>query len=308
MIFLLSGVALTLESEEVAAAPEYRYFEGTIGGINNTSAEGIPAHYNLSITGTLQVNQSANGPYTYGYFNLTNGDFSIKVDNEDNDPTLPWDFELDNAYGWNHSRKYIHMAPDPWTDAKEEIPDGSLWYEKGKFGNISITVFNGSSGEPLDGVGFHFRNHPYHQSIHTGNYTDANGNVSFDNLQMGLDGITNEVHIEVIKGNFTYKGGVNDNELERTIYNGTSVHYNITIEENDLVDSYAPSSPDNTDLPVNKDQIPARVFVTFNDDMDRTTIDDSNLYLKEQGGAKVAITYDWVTDALCKIVPDNDLD
>lgn len=308
MIFLLSGVALTLESEEVAAAPVYRYFVGTIGGINNTSAEGLPAHYNLSITGTFQGNLTANGPYTYGYINLTNGDFSIMVDNEKNDPTLPWGFELDDSYGWNHSIKYTHMAPNPWSDPTEEIPDGSLWYERGVFGNISFTVLNGSSGEPLDGVGFHFRNHPFHQSIHTGNYTDANGNVSFDNLQMGLDGNSNEVYIEVEKGNFTYTGGENDNVLLKTIFNGTSVHYNITLEENDLVASYAPSSPDNTDLPVNKDQIPSRVFVTFNDHMDRTTIDDSNLYLKEQGGAKVAITYDWATDSLCKIVPDNDLD
>lgn len=314
LIFLLGSLTVMLGGEEeVDATPtriQRRFFKGNISGLYYGNPEGLPSDYGLNITGTYLTNGSSFSQLGPIAINLSdNGSFTASVDAEFHDTTKPWVFTLTDCYGWDEADGGIVnvIHPSSWNaiNTTYHLPNGTLWYKKGYFGNVSITAINRSSGEPLDGVGFTFSRHPLHNSRVTGNYTDSNGRVVFNNLQYGLDPL-DTMTVTVEKGNFTYDEGDIPNIAKLVLVNGTTVNYEINLTENPLVMNSAPLSGQ-IDVPVNKNQVPNNVFIQFNDDMDQSTIDMDTLYLMERGGEKVNITYNWPTDDLCKIQPAEDL-
>ncbi len=319
LILLMSSIGvmtdLDTEADGTPTRARYRQFEGWIEGLNISNPDGVPGIYGLNVSaqsGTPPVKQPANQADVY--LNATHpGNFSVQVDIDSHDSAYPWIFDLVDAYGWNETNggEVSVPDPDPWPPAVYTLPNGTLGYYKGEFGNLSITMINGSSGEPLPGVAFRFERHPFHSTLSSGNVTDASGDVRFDNLQMGLDffkGEFNLVKLYIIMGNFTYDDGNGTGIAYLPVHVNTTTHYTLTIEEDPLVRSSSPSPEDNTGIPVDKDRVPNDVFVQFFDEIDQSTVDIDTLYLQKMEGEKVNITYQWPTNDICKIRPNEDLE
>ena len=303
-------VLFQYQNDEADALPGravYRYFNGIIYGLNESNPDGRPSDFGLNVTG-IMANGTMIGPFE-AVINVTSGNFSVRVDVESHDTSQPWTFQLTDCYGWEEAGGGVVQVPNPSDWSPENVvnhtANGTLFYKKGTFGNLSFTVYNGSSGLPLEGVGFEFTYHPLHRSTTTGNYTDANGNVTFSNMQIGLDP-GNLVMMRLIKGNFTYNDGNGTGIAYRPLVQGATSHYNLTINENPLVNSYSP--PDgSTGITTSRIELPTVLFVQFRGPMDQSSIGVDTLFLREVGGQKVNISYQWPLSSLCRIQPDQDL-
>lgn len=319
-ILLSSMVIMADEDFEADGMPTraiWRSFGGWIEGLNLSNPDGVPSVFGLNITGMSPPPSPQKLPPVAATISLnatSSGNFSAFLDISTHDPSQPWTFTLDDCYGWNETGGVVGVQvqnPSPWPASIHYITNGTLGYYKGVFGNISITVYNGSSGQPLEGVSFRFDKHVWHNSFESGNYTDASGNVEFDNLQLGLDsylGQNNLVKVYVLKDNFTFNNGNGSDIAYLPLFVNKTTHYTLTIDEDPLVRSSAPSSEMNTGIPVEKDRVPNDVFVEFFDDIDQASVGMDTLYLKEVSGEKVNITYQWPTSKICKIRPNEDLE
>ncbi len=313
LILLGSFTVLMSVEDDVEAAPTrvvWRFFKGWIVGINETNPDGIPTVYGLNVTGTYLGNGTTTSPFLAD-INNTNGNYSVRVDAQFHDTNFPWEFHLDDCYGWNEAGGGLVSVPhpsnwDPLNTTNYTAP-GILFYEKGTFSNISITILNATPQTPLEGVSFSFEKHPFHNTVQTGNVTDPAGEVLFNDLQYGID-LNDQVKIFISKENFTYDEGYGVGVTLINITEGNTTTVTLNITENDLVRSSAPAVGNNMDLPVDKNQVPNYVFVQFFNDMDQTSVNEDTLYLREKGGDKVDITYNWPTSDLCKIQPSEDLD
>jgi hypothetical protein len=319
-VMLLSSIGVLSPVDEdidVEAAPSraiFRIFAGWIEGLNVSNPDGLPSTYGLNVSGMSPGPPPTPLPPDQATIalNATNpGNFSVIVDISLHDTTQPWTFTLDDCYGWNETNNGTVSYPHPvsW-DNVHYIPNGTLGYYKGVFGNISIKILNGSSGQPLENVSFRFENHPDHSTIASGNMTDPSGDVRFNNMQLGLDRYNSQnnlVKVYITKENFTYNDGNGTDVAYLPLFLDATTQYTMTIDENPLVKNSAPSPEANTGINVDRNRVPNQVFVEFFDDIDQSTVDRDTLYLMEEGGGKVNITYQWATSKLCGIKPNEDL-
>jgi hypothetical protein len=161
---VMTDLGLDTEADATPTRARYRQFEGWIEGLNLSNPDGIPGVYGLNVSaqsGSPPVKQPPNSSDIY--LNATHpGNFSVQVDIDSHDSAYPWIFELTDAYGWNETGggEVSIPDPDPWPPAVYTLDNGTLGYNKGEFGNLSLTMINGSSGEPLPDVSFRFERHP----------------------------------------------------------------------------------------------------------------------------------------------------
>jgi hypothetical protein len=302
---LLSGMgAITLSSSanDVDNVPpvwaEFRYFIGYIG---NLTPQNI-GNMNLSKVLTVKGTDTNTTPWTdLGpwpvVWNMTTLEFDAEVDLTNHDYTIPWRFDLIERYGYNKSSAggASTMIPMPWNFTKPiptpyVIPNGTIYYEPGEFGNISLTVLNGSSGEPLEGVEFHFDMHKPFDSSVSGLETDSSGNVLFENMQLGLEGSNNQVRIYFDKSNFNTMDG--RGYESKTLYKGNTTHYTVVLKENDLLKGFSPA--DGSTVKANKDEV--AIFLQFYEEMNTSSVNPGTVWLEEVGIGPVGVNYSWDND------------
>ena len=320
-ILICSGFSLLLSSpigtngEQPISPPSraiYRTFMGNLTGLTPQNVGNFRPHLNVSVMGKDSLDADI-GPFR-AYFNQTTLEFTVEVDIEDQDITKPWTFMFADRYGWNESGNGIAivMHPSEWpaSSAPYHIPNGTLSYTLGVMGNMSFTILNGSSGEPLEGVGFIFQKHAQHTTLYDGtggliqgNATDASGNVLYMNMQVGLDQ-NNNVTLTPIKEHFHIPGY--SPSYGRQIREGALSHYTLTLDEDDLVKTYSP--PGGPFDHTAKDQVQGFVYVSFFEEMDPSSVNINTTWLEEEGGAKVPTSYIWdATNTKVNLAPLEDL-
>ncbi|MBN1539195.1 MAG: hypothetical protein JW939_03550, partial [Candidatus Thermoplasmatota archaeon] len=190
-LLLLSGLAtipIGHNAENDLNSPgvwaQTRYFIGYIGNLTPENHDDVNLTTVLQITGvdTNTTPPTILGPWPV-YFNLTTMEFSAEVDLDFHDYARPWEMHLLDRYGWNETgggsggivpypmpENFVKLIPEP-----ELIPNGTLYYIPGVFGNLSLKIINLTSGEPLPGVRFNFLSHDPFVSANSGLQTDENG-------------------------------------------------------------------------------------------------------------------------------------
>ncbi|MGA1873030.1 MAG: hypothetical protein ACMUHY_05100 [Thermoplasmatota archaeon] len=224
---------------------EYRYFIGYIGNLTPENNDDVNLSTVLQVSGTdtSTVPPTTIGPFN-ATFNETTMEFSAEVDITNHDPAVPWRFDLFDRYGWNETGGGIISIPMPENFTKtipspEYLPNWTLEYTPGVFGNMSLRIFNSSSGNPLEGVRFNFNRHWPFNYQNSGLETDANGDIFFEDMQIGLEGADNQISIYFDKPHFNTQDG--KGFVKRTLVQDQLVHYDITLLEDPLVRSFGPT-------------------------------------------------------------------
>ncbi|MFO8051353.1 MAG: Ig-like domain-containing protein [Thermoplasmatota archaeon] len=297
---------------------EYRDFYGYIGGLNQSNYMQLDLNETISVTATdTNATPPADilGPWIAEYpgdWNLTTLEFHVRVDIDKMDYSLPFMFELYDWYGKNESGGGMVNIPMPFNFTKSpaepyHIPNGTLFYTEGVFGDLSLKVINGTSGEPLEGVGLNFPKHPPRSTTETGLRTNESGMILVEDLQIGLDNIpgdtSNNVTINIDKDHFNTQDGTGT--VNRVIREGKVSHYEITLIEDDLLQSFTPS-PGSTGVESNRTK--TNIFLQFHDRMLQASVNQNTVFIEEEGGSRIDIQYDWnPTGDLVNLVPLNDL-
>ncbi|MGA1849032.1 MAG: Ig-like domain-containing protein [Thermoplasmatota archaeon] len=300
LLIMITSVALVsapIDGFETTGGPptraDIRTFLGYIGNLTPTNYQDVNLSNVLVVAGSdnSQPPQII-GPYNATFDNLSTMEFSVGVDITNHNTLAAWDFTMADRYGYNATNGGKVLIPHPaeWSDITNItyfVPNGTLEYTPGVFGSISLSVYNGSSGEPLEGVGFRFPRHIPFDTSESGLLTDENGDVTFNGLQLGRDR-DNKVEIEFLKDNFnTYDGS---GKLTFPLHKGTTTHYDVTLRENDLVNLFAPA--DNAvNISTKKDIV--NIFIRFHYPMNKSSVNTNTVYLEEIGTGKVDITYRW---------------
>ncbi|MEA3559302.1 MAG: Ig-like domain-containing protein [Candidatus Thermoplasmatota archaeon] len=310
-------------------APMERDFYGFIGNLTPANSVGVNLSETIFMT-ALDTNTTppetlprVGGPGSqplppwtaysndteYDDWNMTTMEFHVSVDIEYANHPSGFDFQLGDRYGWNESGGGLMTYPMPYNFSKSPftpyyIPNGTLYYIPGTFGNLSLTIYNGSSDLPLEGVNFSFMKHSPFNSVESGIQTNASGDALFEGLQMGIDNTRNNISINVIKPHFNTEDGTG--QIHCVIREGKTPHYPFTLVEDDLVKSSAPADL-STGVESNKTK--TNLFVLFHEKMLQGSVDQTNLWIEEDGGSKISCDYDWNPSGdLVKIVPEVDLD
>ncbi|MDG6224196.1 MAG: Ig-like domain-containing protein [Candidatus Thermoplasmatota archaeon] len=307
LMIATSGIVL-FGAQEAEGVPPTRAIPRTFTGfidnytlanrgdfVANITAETVDP----SVQPPLQI-----GPF-FGMFNETHPalEFRISVDIQSVPAGSPWTIRINDRYGWNETGGgSISVTPYPefyWQNGSAKtvyvLENGSSdqpAYLPGVFGNLSFTILNGSSGEPLEGVAFDFDKHKGHSTSTSGNYTDLSGNVTFRNMQLGIDQ-DNNVKVTFIKEHF--------NTVDQTGYSffelreGVDTHHFFTLIEDPLVRSVAPA--DGT-MNVRTEKDIVNIFVRFTDLINVSTINQNTIWLENGSGAKVPVSYTFNNDTL----------
>ncbi len=245
---------------------------------------------------------------TYSFeieFDIDPAVYTFDLDN------VPWKFTLMDRYGYNRSyggsQSVTNYAlfENFTSTTGVELENNSLEYIPGVFGDISFTILNGSSMEPLEGVGFSFTNHPYHSSVGPTNRTDENGNITFTDLQLGLEvGLNkNKLEVYLLKDHFNTQDGTGI--LYPLLYEGNDTHYTYVLKENKRVKTLIPSDGA-TDVTANRTR--AQIQVEFFEEMDEDSVNMATLYLENQTSI-VPVDYQWnVESTLLALRPLQDLE
>ncbi|MBN1391025.1 MAG: Ig-like domain-containing protein [Candidatus Thermoplasmatota archaeon] len=316
-MLLLSGlVSLPVGpmAEETEMGPgvwsQTRYFIGYIGNLTPANHDDVNLSQVLRITGmdTNTTPHSTLGPWPV-YFNDTTLEFSAEVDLDFHDYTMPWMIQLYDRYGWNETGGGTVLYPMPQNFVKsipspEYLPNGTLDYLPGVFGSMSLKIINLSSGAPLRDVGLEFPSHGPFNSAESGLYTDANGDVLFEDMQVGIEGSKNKITIRFNKQHFNTMDGTGFEE--RTLKVGETVSYEIGLKEDPLVRSFFPADG-STGIKTNGNQ--AGLFVQFHTPMNTSTVNSETLFIEKVGGSKVDLDYSWGSgDQLVYLIPTSDLE
>ena len=305
MLMIAASALLYTGSEEAEGIPPTRAiprsFTGFIGNytlanrgdfVANITAETLDP----SVQPPVQI-----GPFN-GIFNEAL-EFVIPVDIQSVPAGSPWTIRINDRYGWNETGGgSISVNPYPefyWQNASAKtvyvLENGSTdqpAYIPGVIGTLSFTILNGSSGEPLEGVAFNFDKHRGHSTIISGNYTDASGNATFRNMQLGLDQ-NNRVKVSFIKEHF--------NTADQTGYaffelrEGFDTHHVFTLIEKPLVRSVAPADGA-MDVRTEKDIV--NIFVRFTDLINVSTINQNTVWLENVSAVKVPVSYSFNNDSM----------
>ncbi|MGA1793756.1 MAG: Ig-like domain-containing protein [Thermoplasmatota archaeon] len=300
-LMIFSGIGILVGGSEggyVLNGPptraDYRYFIGYVGNLTPENHDDVNLSNVLQVTGTDTGTQPPTtlGPFN-ATFNETTMEFVAEVDITNHDQTVPWRIELHDRYGWNETGggTINILTPTNWTKpipSPEYLPNGTLDYFPGKFGNLSLTIYNGTSGEPLEGVRFHFFKHWPFNSDESGLETDANGDVFFKDMQMGLEGTDNSIQIFFDMPHFNTNDG--SGFVRRVLKEGQTAHYDITLKEDPLVRSFFPADG-STGIKTDRNQV--GLFVQFHSAMNLSSVNSNTLFLEKVGGAKVDLDYSW---------------
>ncbi|MCU0798372.1 MAG: Ig-like domain-containing protein [Candidatus Thermoplasmatota archaeon] len=324
LVLLLSSMgalfigAPSVDAEEPPSRAVSRYFSGKITNLDAATVGNFNSEKNVSAEGSDSSNNVV-GPFWTkpGDWDPITFQWTLEVDIQNHDTIKPWILRFADRYGWNRTNGgSIPISPDnSWysgvTPNYELAPD-TMQYLTGVIGDMMFTVKNGSSGDPLPGVGFSFDKHPLYNtvwnisgSLDRGNVTDGIGVVLFKNMQLGRDQ-NNLMKVRFIKEHFNTadETGVGYFPLRRTVQS----NYQITLVEDPLVSQYSPSNGA-IDVETNKTKVKSSLFVRFFDNMDRSSVNQDTVYLKKVGGAKVPVTYEWdVTDQYVNLQPASDLE
>ena len=308
MLMIAASALLYTGSEEAEGIPPTRAiprtFMGFIGNytlanrgdfVANITAETVDP----SVQPPLQI-----GPF-FGIFNGTHPalEFQIPVDITSVPAGSPWTIRINDRYGWNETGDgSISVNPYQefyWQNASAKtvyvLENGTLdqpAYIPGVKGTLSFTVLNGSSGEPLQGVAFNFEKHRGHSTIISGNYTDASGNATFRNMQLGLDQ-NNRVKVTFEREHF--------NTADLTGYaffelkEGVDTHHFFTLIENPLVRSAAPAEG-TINVRTEKDIV--NIFVRFTELINVSTVKQSTVWLEDGSAVKVPVSYTFNNDSM----------
>ncbi|MFW3145351.1 MAG: Ig-like domain-containing protein [Thermoplasmatota archaeon] len=326
MLMTLSAVMVisTPTSGDAPIAPVWaneRYFHGFIANLD-------AVNYNDAVYGiedmntTIQVsglNTNATppndglGPYIANWpadWNTNTMEFTLEFTRFDlHDHSVPFIFQLVDRYGYNETGGGIYNMPVPWvfwqsTPLPYNIPNGTLEFIPGELGNLALTVYNGSSGEPLEGVEFNFPKHPPFNSARSDLRTDASGNVVFYGLQTGIDNPENNITVNFVKEHFNTPNGFG---YERFVISEDQTEsYGITLIEDPLVKSFSPSDGA-TKVESNKTK--TNIFVIFDDPMSKGTINQNTVWLEKEGGGNVPLSYSWNPSGdLVYLIPQQDLE
>ncbi|MGA1820197.1 MAG: Ig-like domain-containing protein [Thermoplasmatota archaeon] len=316
-LMVFSGLGILVDGSEGGyflngppTRAEYRYFIGYVGNLTPTNHGDVDLSNVLQVSGTDTSTQPPTtlGPFN-ATFNMTTMEFIVEVDITGHDQTVPWRVELHDRYGWNETGggTINILTPSNWTKtipSPESLPNGTLDYFPGKFGNMSLTIYNLSSGQPLEGVRFHFFKHWPFNSEESGLETDAAGNVLFQKMQMGLEGIDNSIQIFFDKPHFNTGDG--SGFVRRVLKEGQTVHYDIDLTEDPLVRSFFPADG-STRINTKMDQV--GLFVQFHSAMNITSVNSNTLFLEKVGGSRVALDYSWSSgNQWVTLTPQADLE
>jgi len=294
MAFLSSPIEGSGERTGPPTRADIRTFFGYIGNLTPTNYLDVNLSNVMLVYGldTSQQPPQPIGPYNATFDNLTTMEFSVGVDITNHDPLAPWEFNLADRYGYNATSGGKIFLPHPveWEDVSNTtffIDNGTIEYTPGAFGSMSLTVLNGTSGEPLQDVGFRFPRHKPFDTSESGLVTDVNGDVTFNGLQLGRDR-NNRVEIEFLKENFNTEDG--SGKLALPLYLGNTTHYTVVLRENDLVNIFAPSDGA---IKVKTEKEIVSIFIRFHHPMNKTSVNSNTVYLEETGAGKVDVGYRW---------------
>ncbi len=246
--------------------------------------------------------------YSFGIeFDIDDELYNFDLDN------IAWEFKLKERYGWNRSYDggqsqgvdHYALFENFSSTSGVQLENNSLEYMPGTFGDISFTILNGSSMEPLEGVGFSFTNHPYHSSVGDINRTDENGNITFTDLQLGLEvGLNkNRLEVYILKDHFNTQDGTGI--IYPILFEGNDTLYTYVLQENKRVKTLIPSDGA-TDVTADKTR--AQIQIEFFEEMNEESINMATLYLENQT-SKVPVDYQWNAEStLLALRPNQDLE
>jgi hypothetical protein len=307
----------------VDAAPPSRALDHAIVGYINNYGEAEAKSFTVNLTVVGTINNPPNPPTNtqpfYGGFTPATYEYSIAVDSGlagMSWTSTSWELRYTDRYGYNESNGGLVVVSPPdkfyWQNGSGDyvfrIENGSTaqpGYSPGVFGGLKFHIINGSSGSPLQGVPFFFEKHPFHSTSSSHNVTDANGDVTFNNMQLGLDK-DNKVKVGFIHPHFT----TNDDSGVATfpLYEGQLTTYTVTLKEKPLIRSVVPADG-SIDVRNEVDQL--SIQIRFNTLIDRTSVTASTVWLEDSTANKVPITYSFMDDATTTYVyltPGSDLD
>lgn len=314
---LFIGIPL-VDADEPPSRAVDRYFSGKITNLDASTVGNFNSSKNVSAEGS-DSNNNVVGPFWTSPmdWDFITFQWTLRVDIQNHDTIKPWMLKFSDRYGWNRTNGgTISLIPDSsWysgvTPNYELAPD-TMQYLPGVIGDMNFTVRNGSSGDPLPGVGFSFDKHPLYNTVwnisglvERGNVTDSNGVVLYQNMQLGRDS-NNLMKVRFIKEHFNTadKTGIGYFPLKRNVQS----NYQVTLVEDPLVSQFSPSKGA-IDVETNKTKVKSSLFVRFFDKMDRSSVNQDTFYLQKVGGAKVPVTYEWdATDQSVNLQPVNDLE
>ena len=286
----------------------HRYFYGTIENLTNETYFGHPPGPNITITAQTTDGAPTNpsfGTWPSYWKNRTIWEFEIEIDIDTppHDQNLPIDVTFTDWYGWNESGGGAPQAngattqvfpPDTWYDGTDIFlrigsggENGTLRYIPGVFGNLSFTIINGSSGEPLENVSFTFANHILHSTPESGNTTNETGEAIFKRMQLGVDR-QNKVKTYFSREHFHMKDFVNWVEFPLKLNQTT--HYQYEMVEFPLVQGFLPGRGV-TGVETNKTK--TNIQVSFHEEIDKGSVDEDTVWLEDDVGVHHPISYRW---------------
>ena len=314
-VLMTSNEAHEFNTEDAPTRAVLRYFTGTIENLTNETYFGHPPGPNITVT--AETTDGAPVPTTNTWdsywINETIWEFQIQIDisNPTHDQSLPIDVTYTDWYGWNESGGGLTQVfpPDSWyTTPTSNLriggggPNGTLRYTPGVFGNMTFSIINGTSGEPLSDVNFTFLNHPLHSSPTSGNSTNETGQARFNRMQLGLDN-KNQVRTRFVKEHFHMQNFTEYADFELKLNQTT--HHSYMLIEDPLVYDFLPFEG-STGVETNKTR--SDIQVTFFQGMNTSTINESTVWLEDLSGTKHPISYEWnVQNTTVFIEPLEDL-
>ncbi len=287
---LLSGFVSLLFTFEIEAAnrgPGGGNIAGTVDGGGAGMAVEVTA---MNISG---------GPLTFTGSTLADGSFNITVDANRGFIT-PYSVEISPSYHYNVGVG-LYIFPEENDNETQHVPTGMLTANRVMTGNLTVTVLNGSSMEPLSGAKFvisYGSEVPEPVPFNLTELTDQQGNVSILDIRSG------ETSINLSKLNFKY---LKESGLPETILINEGGYTNITLvlEEKDWPFKTMPEgrSDDFT--------ISSNITVNFGAVMKHETIDTAAAYKlkKVADGSFVPIVHEVrPDDRFVQIDPQVDLE
>jgi RNA polymerase subunit RPABC4/transcription elongation factor Spt4 len=317
-LMILSGMGFLMipsEEENVASGQPWnlvmpRYFIGFIGNLTPQNVGSLNLTTALQITGTdtNTTPPTILGPWNVTW-NMTNMEFNAEVDLDLMDYGAGWDFSLFDRYGYNETGGGLLNLPMPFNFTKtistpHYLANGTLDFFPGVFGGFNFTVYNGTSEAPLEGVRFNFDKHYPFNSVESGLETDSSGYVEFRDMQVGLEGSSNNFKLGFDKPHFNTPDGSGFTR-QFVLHEGKIMDYNFTLIEDPLVAASSPSDV-STGVRTNKSQV--NIFVRFHGAMNTTSVNTNTIILEEIGGGVVDVDYTWdVSLKSVNLIPHEDL-